>query len=276
MKIFTLKFFKLIYIGFVVLIFSLQSTVTLGFGMSDQELDQAIRKYLSIYNNYQIDENVVNDLTRLIRGRNYSYIFNYLAAIKTDDEFLPYLEKYSDLKLKFTGRSIDPDVKVTFITNNYPYYDESIRTHAVCDRFTRIIFVDPHFWQSQEGYERTRERVLFHELGHCDLYRNESSTKDISFMRVRNLERLLASNHNPMDLDHIFETLYEELFSEQNTLHIRCYNTEVDANGLEKKIISDECIITQNRAFQDLEYNIPTFYFQLIGSSSLRNYRHYL
>ncbi len=51
--------------------------------MSDQELDQAIRKYLSIYNNYQIDENIdeniVNNFTRLIR--DHSNMFNYLAEL---------------------------------------------------------------------------------------------------------------------------------------------------------------------------------------------------
>ncbi len=198
-------------------------------------------------------------------------MFNYLAELETDDEFLSYLEKYSDLKLKFTGHPIDPDVKVTFITNSSSYYNKIIQGKpAVCDPFTRIIFFDPHFWRSQEGYERTRERVLFHELGHCDLYRNHSSLEDSSFMRVRGLETLLASH--PTNLDDIFNNLYEELFAERNTIHIKCYTIEIDEDGLERRITPNHCMPNQNRAFQDFkDISVPIFQ-QLIGLFFLRNY----
>ena len=103
---------------------------------------------------------------------------------------------------------------------SYPF-GEDIGKPAICDRFTRIIFLDPNFWQSQKGHEKTREWALFHELGHCDLYRNHSSSEDSSFMLVSSVERLLLHNRNPIDLEPIFADLYEELFSERK--HYKSY-----------------------------------------------------
>ena len=261
----------------MILILNLKPSIALGFGVSDQELDQAIRKYLSIYNNYQIDENidesVVDSFTRLIG--EYPYIFNYLARLETDPKVLPYLEKYSSLKLKFTGHPIDPDIKVTFMDKSYPF-GEDIGKPVICDRFTRIIFLDPNFWQSQKGREKTREWALFHELGHCDLYRNHSSGGDSSFMLVSSAERLLLHNRNPTDLDTIFADLYKELFSERNTInHIECSMTRINDNGLEIKVIPDECVTTQSMAFQEFrDIGISNFQI-LVGSYPLRNYGKY-
>ena len=273
----TLKFFKFLFILSIFFILSLHSLIVSGLETSDH-LDQAIRRYLSIYNNYQVDENidedVVNGFTELMR--DYSYGFSYLAMVETDEEFLPYLEKYSNLKLKFTGHPIDPNVRVVFIKDS-PDYAERISRPAFCDPFTRIIFVDPNVWELQEAYERTRkkERILFHELAHCDLYRNDDPTGDISFMRIRHLERLLTSQDDPVDLDHIFEELYEELFSQQNTWHTDCYAMEINDDGIKEKIIPDYCTISQREAFQNFKLTGFLTFQRFFGSSSLGNNNNY-
>ena len=46
----------------LVLALCLQPVTALSFSMSDQGLEQAILKYLSIYNDYRIDENIERDV----------------------------------------------------------------------------------------------------------------------------------------------------------------------------------------------------------------------
>ena len=215
--------------------------------MSDQELNETIHRYLSIYDN--IDPNVVNKLALIVK-RNAS-IFNYLTEAETDPEFLPYLEKYSNLKMQYKNQPIDIDVKVIFGTNPLKTSDhhKSMEFSGYCDFFTQVIFIDRDFWEAHQNNERVRESLLFHELGHCDLDRKHFLLHEdfSSYIQIENfsfmngnivysllINLLTQSEFKPnaideydfysrqieeakKELDHVFKLMYEELFSKENT-----------------------------------------------------------
>ena len=250
----------------MILIICLQSVTALSFSMSAQGLEQAVLRFLSIYNDYRIDENierdVVDDFLKFIRQN--PDVFNYIATAQTDPEFLPYLEKYSNLKLKIMGRPIDPNVKVFFsrhtLKNNTDH--DRIGTGAgISDDFTRVVFLDRGYWDHHKNNDKVREHVLFHELGHVDLYREH-----VFFYDDKHFYSFMGANPSllilpiPVDLnrtwyrdepikfeeirilranlDSLFDIFYEELFSEEKTKSNKC-----------DPISSTDCIITQREAF---------------------------
>ena len=185
---FDLKILKIISISLLALTINCgdPQPTTVKLKMSDQELNEAIYRYLSIYDN--IDPNVVNELALIVK-RNAS-IFNYLTKAETDTEFLPYIEKYSDLKMQFKNQPIDTDTKVLFSIHPLKTSDHNntINFSGYCDFFTRAIFIDRGFWQSHKDNERVRESLLFHELGHCDLDREHFFFKGRLFFFYPNRE----------------------------------------------------------------------------------------
>lgn len=261
----------------IYLVLSLQSHLALSFSMSPQGLDNAIRKYLSIYNNYRIDENidedVVSDFEKLIRQN--STLFHSIAIFETNPEFFPYIEKYSELKMRFLSRPIDPDVKVVFSSGTLKNtnHDRDARNSGICDPFTRVVFLDYGYWNHHRNNEKLRKDTLFHELGHCDLYRKHvphySDKYFYSFMSgLANylmlpvpidlnktwyaedpvqMEEILGLRDN---LDDLFEILYEELFSEENTM---------DNKSCDPRFFSKEaCIITQRKGFVRYKLSLST------------------
>ena len=270
--------------GLIYLILSLQPYAALSFSMNPQGLDAAIRKYLSIYNNYKIDENidedVVNDFVKLIWQN--SNLFHHIAKLETDPEFSPYIEKYSNLKMQFLGYPIDANVKVVFSYSSLKdtNHNKDARNSGTCDYFTRVVFLDRGYWNHHKDNEKLREDVLFHELGHCDLYRKHvlhNSDKYLSSF-MSSLASLLMLP-TPIDLnktwyakdpvkikeilklrenlDDLFEILYEELFSEQNTKD----NLSCDPRFEEFK---RQCIISQREALDRYKLNLPAIR-QLVG-----------
>ena len=270
-----------VVVGIAVVII-LQSVMALGFSMDPQSLNQSVRKYLSIYNNYQIDENidedVVDDFIEFIQQN--ADVYNYIAVAETDPEFLPYLQKYSDLKLHYTGRPMDSDIKVLFSatpTNSNRLKGDT----SIADDFTRVIFMDRNFWNYHRDNQKVRETLLFHELGHVDLYREDiliwSDKKHFySFMSIRLLAFIVLPE--PIDLnrtfyrdspkkiaeirglraalDSLFQILYEELFSEENTKDYRsCY----------PRSISYDCSITQREAFMSYTRALHRIKLMTIG-----------
>ena len=174
-------------------------------------------------------------------------VFNYIATAQIDPEFLPYLEKYSNLKLKFMGRPIDPDVKVLFSRDvlKDTDHDRTGTSAGVSDDFTRVVFLDRGYWDHHKNNDKVREHVLFHELGHVDLYREH-----IHFYNDKHLYSFIGAASSliilpiPVDLnrtwyrrdpikfeeisilranlDTLFDILYEELFSEEKTKSNKC------------------------------------------------------
>ena len=265
-----------------------------GFQMSEPELRKTIYEYLSIYAYGAIDEKAVDDFVELTQ--RHSEIFDYLAEAETDSEFLPYVEKYSDLKVRFTGRPINTNIKVIFSSNPLTTnYSETIDLGVICDPFTRIIFIDRDLWNYYRDNEKLREALLFHEAGHCDLRRDHSwdeRNENFSFMSSRIIEFLLFPNPPTIadfensehfseayasyetqrniiinarsNLDNTFEKMYQELFSAENTVrNLICEGITIAG----KRILPDECIITPRKILQQTERSIPTYKHMTIGPS---------
>ena len=240
---FDLKFVKIMCVNFI----TMTSALALDFEMSDQGLDRTIRDYITFSGAKNIDENIVNALTEIVRDN--SDIFNYIANSQTDPAFIPLLRKYSDLKQQFTGVPVNTNVRVLFSNNTTASKDingkPDIIGAASCDFLTRTVFIDRDFWTYYD--ERAREAVLFHELGHCDLSRTHEDNNPDSFMNPL----LLSGIFNPdsihyqksrdslgiseeeinsarRNLDRTFQIMTEELFSKGNTCqYIDAYSGEV-------------------------------------------------
>ena len=124
--------------------------------------------------------------------------------------------------------------------------------------------MDRNYWNYYPNNHEVRENLLFHELGHVDLYREDIaiwSDKKLfySFMSRALLSFIVSSEpvdpngtfyrDNPKKIAEIrglrvalyslFQILYEELFSERNTIHRSCYPGP----------ISYDCSKTQRQAF---------------------------
>ena len=268
----------------IVLIIGFYSTMALGFSMDPEKLDQSVRKYLSIYNNYQIDENidedVVEDFVEFIHQN--SDVYNYVAEVQTEPEFAGYLEKYSNLKLRHIGRPIEPDIKVLFSTTpltNYANYGALAGDMGIADTFTRVVFIDRGYWNYYQNSSKFRETLLFHELGHVDLYRQDIviwSDKKVFYSFMSHFLLPFIVSPEPIDpnetfyknnpkkiaeilglraaIESLFQILYEELFSEENTLH-RCY----------PRVISLNCSLTQREAFSRYTRSLSRIKSMTIG-----------
>ena len=236
---------KIALISFLVLIIDCENSQsntpsTIFNSSTDAQLKQVIHKYLtSLYKDNDIDEDVIDSFFHLVREN--SDVFHYLAEANTDPRFLPYLEKYFDLKEKFTGQPINTDVTVIFSHNPLILtdHDKSISYSGMCDFFTNFVFIDPGFWDHYNDNEKMKEAILFHEVGHCDLNRTHTwAGNDFSFMDIDTLELLLLPNPGSrynwlfysmnrnyydsrliarQDIDKAFEDMYQELFSIENT-----------------------------------------------------------
>ena len=215
--------FKLTKIICVSLI-SLQSITAFSFEMTDPELRQSIRRYLSIYDN--VDENTVDRFVELVN--RHSDLFNHLAEIETDPEFLPYVEKYSDLKIKFTGQPINADIKVVFSNNPLrpSNYNESAAYAGTCDWLTRVVFMDRGFWNHYQDNEKMKEAVLFHEMGHCDLNKIHRWEGDFSLMSAGIIGFLLFPH-----LPTLTDLGYEDYFQEDRASYEKTRNLYIDARN---------------------------------------------
>ena len=245
---FNFKLLRIISISLLALTVSCgysRPTETTKLKMSDQKLNDNIRRYLSIYDD--IDQKVVSEFVRIVHEN--ADIFNYLIESNIDPEFLPYLEKYSDLKMKYKNQPVDADVKILFGSHPLKTSDhlKVIRYSGYCDFFSGVVFIDRGFWDVHKDNERVRESVLFHELGHCDLNRKHFllhekfsfyvQIENFSFMNgdivysllfdlldqsrfESNGDYNLYSRHigdTKEDLDQTFTLMYQELFSKENT-----------------------------------------------------------
>ena len=230
---------------------SLQSIAALSFEMTEPELRESIRRYLSIYDN--VDENTVNEFLEIIN--RHSDLFHHLAEIETDPEFLPYVEKYSDLKVKFTGQPI-VDVHITFSNRSL------MGAAGVCEPFTRIIFLDRDLWNQHKDNEKFVEAAVAVGMGYCDLDRHDLPYV-ASFMNPEILDAILRKGEN---LDEFFETMYEELFSIQNTRRSYC-------GGPESACINQHLEYFENYTFFLFKgVGIPTLKHMTIGPALERFY----
>ncbi len=217
----------------------LLSFIQSNLGISGQQWNQETTlQYLNSHGIKPDNTNkyTINNLYQFI-GESLD-VFDRIAQLETDPEFLPYIEKYNTLKIQQTGQPINPHVKIVFSRSTLRNLDyQYFNTTAFCSKFTRIIFIDRSSWNYYS--EIFREFLIFHELGHCDL--NKDHTEDFTIMNNSYLFNrlfipyLLLSPDHQMDSDEkaaiimdnyqtrfnsnlyrTFETLKAELFSETN------------------------------------------------------------
>ena len=214
------------------------------YSSNDAQSRQAIHRYLSsMYKDNPIAQDVADDFLHLIREN--SNVFHYLAETNTDPEFLPYLEKYFDLKEELKGPSTNTDVTVIFSHNPLKStdHDKSIPYSGMCDHLTNFVFIDQGFWNHHSDNEKIKEALILHEVGHCNLNRSHDwNDNDFSFMDHDTLGLLLLPNppsysdiwhfmNRPYDtilkaksdVDKTFRNMYQELFSIENTRKL-CLN----------------------------------------------------
>ena len=283
----------------IISIIILQSTMAFSFEMTNEGMHRAIQDYYLIhtqYDNYPVlvelglgidQEDFFNRVTEMVR--KHSDVFNYIAEAQTDLEILPYIEKYNTLKMRFTGQSINPNIKVLLVNNpmSETHYNESFSFSGICDEFTRTVFLERSFWNYHKNNLQARESLLFHELGHCDLIRkHDDGFNDVddvgarqpyflfmdlnisaifSFSEVFNrkmnrqcsqesMERYIRREGYPpanchpsvelyyyehilnSDLSKVFEEMYRELFSIQNTLN--GVHIKPDPKNFVKRLVS--------------------------------------
>ena len=281
-----MKFVKIVYFSFIAI--SLQSTFILGFEMSDQGLDRAVRDYIAFSGTESIDESIVDALTEIVRDN--SDIFNYIASSQTDPAFIPLLRKYSDLKQQFTGVPVNTNVRVLFSNNATASKDINNKQDIVgagyCVFFTRTVFIDRDFWAYYD--ERVREAVLFHELGHCDLSRTHEDNNPDSFMNVLLLSRIFNPdslnyqesrdsldiseeeiNNARVNLDRTFQVMTEELFSKEST----CQYIDEDSGEVENTCIEWNYRFAQYIRFKDFKCHVTVALKHLtIGPSQGRDW----
>jgi len=90
-----------------------------------------------------------------------------------DQEFIPHIDKF----LKLSKR---PWLKIrnhtVFGTLGYSDPEDDSSTVGLCEYFFKRVTIDDYYWKwlSETG----REALIFHELGHCTLFRGHTDIKE--------------------------------------------------------------------------------------------------
>lgn len=83
-----------------------------------------------------------------------------------NEELRPYLDKYLDYKEQQLGTREYHPMDIMFVSLD----DTSV---GRCYWYPRMIQIDQEYWDIAS--EKSRESLMFHELGHCDLDRDHSN-----------------------------------------------------------------------------------------------------
>ena len=106
--------------------------------------------------------------------RQHLDIFDHLSEITTHPEFLPYLEKYKALKMKYTSKPLSPGLKITLAGNQYisPHFIGTGSGVARCDFSEGLVIINATSWNNCIKHDDIiNEFLVFHEIAHCDLKR---------------------------------------------------------------------------------------------------------
>lgn len=142
---------------------------------------------------------------------DYQDMFEASKVFPTHPELIPYLEKYIALK----GSLLDYPVNI------YVLHSEKF-TRGICDPFTRNIFITTSSSILKATRDGTHpeyriadiEKIVLHELGHCDLNRHHENSVIIhSFMQYFSLRSLLGIKyHHYTDYD---ATHFQDVLEQQ-------------------------------------------------------------
>ena len=124
----------------------------------------------------KIEENTAKEIVKsLLRQHN---LLEDLAQVRTNPEFLPYLERYQALKLESTGRPMQPDITMILVR------DERVTfyTAGYCDFAAGgLIMINARYWSCTQNDAHLRELFVFHQLAHCDLGRSHRDYNNYSY-----------------------------------------------------------------------------------------------
>ena len=214
---------KRIFISFVMLFLLSSLSADLVAQVTEQEIDQFMHRYLNddgggndrhchggycYYSNWhenredrtrsfgikvKIEVNIARSIVRSVL-RQHEDLFSYLKEIRTDVQFLPYLQKYKDLKIKFTSRPLSTNMKVILLGDEWiiPYMLYNGRGVGQCDYLEGMVLINVNIWNNCIKHDPLfSEFLIFHELAHCDLKRlhNDNDDNEFSFMN----QSLMAS-----------------------------------------------------------------------------------
>jgi hypothetical protein len=126
------------------------------------------------------------------------------------DEFKPYVDEFF-IQANLHGRSMD----ATQYTFSIKFGDLGDEVGAFCFFIGNAITVDREGWEDWDHFEK--ERIIFHELGHCLLNRNHYNAETISNECYSYMNKGDGCSFNPLS---VFWRDYfmEELFNESTTL----------------------------------------------------------
>lgn len=134
--------------------------------MTEEEARRTAERLFAVHGYEDVDPGTVEEVVRVILEERV--LFGKIAALTTDPEFLPYVERYAALKARHTGGILHPDVRVVM---GRWFFEQG--TLAYCDHLVRVVAVNPEVWSKVD--ERFKKAIVFHELGHCDLGRGHDA-----------------------------------------------------------------------------------------------------
>ena len=130
----------------------------------------------------------INEAQAIVKAslRQHLDLFDYLSDITTSFELLPYLEKYKALKVRFTGRIVQPYLRIILVGDQHipPDFIREVGV-ARCDFTEGIVLVNVNSWNSCIKHDDVfSEFLIFHEVVHCDLKRfhDDGEENNLSFM----------------------------------------------------------------------------------------------
>ena len=95
-------------------------------------------------------------------------LFTSLNTFAKDD-FTPYKKAFTQIF------EVPVSTKVLFAKGRI--FVEGTIAGAVCKPFHKLIMIDKAYWSTLNGGQKVQ--LMFHELGHCELYLDHSYEKDL-------------------------------------------------------------------------------------------------
>ena len=99
----------------------------------------------------------------MVQMKNFYYI---------EKEFVPYI---SDFKKLSGDKNFEIKNHIVFGSLSWSDKDDKDNTVGLCEYHKRKVTIDKGYWQTLDSFEK--EELIFHELGHCTLFRGHTDTK---------------------------------------------------------------------------------------------------
>lgn len=107
-------------------------------------------------------------LTFMLISLSYSGVM-VVEKIEISKEFEPYVQSFIDLS---GGLISEKDMK--YVTMRFGHLEDNVAGTCTPIPYNQIIEVDIGWWKKNQN-QFSREQLIFHELGHCVLFRDHVS-----------------------------------------------------------------------------------------------------